>query len=100
LGITWTAPKGLSLRGQARYVGRFYYDTTSSGGPFETPAHTVFDMAVSHSPTPWMDWRLSVINLTNLAYSESTYTGGASAKPWAQSMSAPRTLNAGITVRF
>jgi iron complex outermembrane receptor protein len=98
LGLTWNPNSKVRVYGQARYVGRLYIDTTSTAGrPYEQAGNVIYDASASYAWDKNVDVTVSALNLANKEYNEGTYTYN---KPWAQTVSLPRTINLGVRVRF
>jgi outer membrane receptor protein involved in Fe transport len=97
LGLTWKPSDKVRMYGQARYIGRYYIDTTTAGGPYEAAANVIYDASASYAWDKKVDVAVSVINLANKEYSEGTYSPTS---PWTQTVSAPRTLNMSLRVKF
>ena len=96
-GLTWVPSNKIRLYGQARYIGRFYIDTTSAGAPYAQGGNVIYDASASYAWDKDTDITLSALNLANREYNEGAYTYN---KPWTQTMSLPRTVNLAVRVRF
>lgn len=98
LGLTWNPNSKVRVYGQARYIGRFYIDTTSTvGRPYEQAGNVIYDASASYAWDKNVDVTVSALNLANKEYNEGAYTYN---KPWAQTVSLPRTVNLGVRVKF
>ncbi len=88
-----------SLRTYAglRYIGPMLIDTTSAGGPYGQASNTVYNASAIYALNKSMDVVASVVNLFNRQYSENSYNYS---QPYNQTLSMPRSVNAGLNVRF
>ena len=98
LGLTWNPNSKVRVYGQARYIGPFYFDTTSTvGQPYEQAGNVIYDASASYAWDKNVDVTVSALNLANKEYNEGAYTYN---KPWTQTVSLPRTVNLGVRVKF
>ncbi len=98
LGVTGRPVPALRLYAEARYVGPMPIDTTSVPGTvFEQGGATVWNASASYALDRRIDLFASVVNLFDKGYSEGGYTYN---QPYNRTLSQPRTVNAGVKVRF
>jgi iron complex outermembrane receptor protein len=100
LGVTWTPISQLRTYFEVFYIGQLYYaqgSTLPQTQPFSQASNTIFNLSGSYKISQNTEAFAKIINLLNKQYQDGTYTGGA---PYAQTLSMPLTLNAGIRVRF
>ena len=98
LGATWRPNAAWQTHVQARYIGSTNIDTTSTPGvAYQQGDVTVWDASLRYHLSKQTDLNASVVNLLDTQYSENAYTYN---QPWSRTLSMPRTLTVGVTLRF
>lgn len=97
LGATWTPMERLALTGQAHYIGRMNYASSTTTGTEAQGSNTVFDVNARYRLSPKVDLSLAVDNVFNRTYTDSTWTAD---EPYTQTLSPPRMAYLGLQARF
>ena len=98
LGATWKPIDKLRTYVELRYIGPMLIDTTSvANTTFGQGGNTVYNASANYAWDKSLDLFASVVNLSDHQYSENNYTYN---QPFNRVLSMPRTVNAGLKVRF
>ena len=98
LQLRWQPTSDLQAQLSWRYIGRMPIDTTSvAGTAYYQGSNSVLDAGLNYRYSKRLDVWLSGSNLLDRSYSENGYTY---TQPFNRTLSAPRTLNAGLRLRF
>jgi iron complex outermembrane receptor protein len=97
LGITWKPIPKLSLQAQAHYIGRMNYYSSVSNGTHSQGSNTVFDVGARYQLTRAVAVTLSVNNVFNRIYTDSTWTYN---QPYTQTLSPTRMVYLGMQATF
>lgn len=98
LGATWKPGDKLRTHAELRYIGSMPIDTTSVANTvFSQGGVTVFNASVSYAWNKTTDVFASAVNLFDKEYSENSYTY---TQAYNRTLSMPRTVTAGIKLRF
>ena len=94
LRIDWRRRPGLRARVEARYIGPLFTDTTSTANTvYGQGSVVVVDASAGFRLAAGWDVTAAVTNALGREYSENTY---AFTQPFNRTLSAPRTLSAGL----
>ncbi|WP_438391721.1 TonB-dependent receptor [Caballeronia sp. DA-9] len=97
LGVVWSPVSKLELSGQARYIGRMNYASSTTTGTQSQGSNTVFDISCRYRVSPAVDVTLAVDNVLNRTYTDNTWTYN---QPYTQTLSPPRMAYVGVQARF
>ena len=99
VGVTYKPSRKAQTYVELRYTGPMLLDTTSKQGMtrFGQRSNTVINASANYAWSDSIDLFATVSNLLDREYGESTYSVN---QPYNQVLSSPRTVNAGLRVRF
>lgn len=99
IGANWKPTPRLRTFAEVRYIGAMLLDTTSNSSTmrFGQGSSTIVNASATYALEKTVDVFGSVVNLFDRGYSENTY---AYNQPYNRTLSQPRTLTAGVRVRF
>lgn len=99
IGANWKPTPRLRTFAEVRYIGAMLLDTTSNSSTmrFGQGSNTIVNASATYALEKSVDVFGSVVNLFDRGYSENTY---AYNQPHNRTLSQPRTLTAGVRVRF
>lgn len=99
IGANWKPTPRLRTFAEVRYIGAMLLDTTSNSSTmrFGQGSNTIVNASATYALEKTVDVFGSVVNLFDRGYSENTY---AYNQPYNRTLSQPRTLTAGVRVRF
>lgn len=99
IGANWKPTPRLRTFAEVRYIGAMLLDTTSNSSTmrFGQGSNTIVNASATYALEKTVDLFGSVVNLFDRGYSENTY---AYNQPYNRTLSQPRTLTAGVRVRF
>lgn len=98
LGVNWDMTDRLHGYAQMLYIGPMYIDeTTTPGVNYGQGSNTIYNLSASYALTPKIDLLGHMVNVFNHPYSENAYTV---TQPWTATLSAPRTFDVGVRVKF
>jgi outer membrane receptor protein involved in Fe transport len=99
LSATWKPQQRIKAYAEARYTGPMLLDTTSNGGTarFGQGGAVVLNASLDYAWNKAINLFVSAQNLTDREYGETPY--GIN-QPYNRILSLPRTVNAGVRMRF
>jgi outer membrane receptor protein involved in Fe transport len=96
-GVVWNPTRKFELSGQAHYIGRMNYSSSTTTGTHSQGSNTVFDIGCRYHVSPTIDITLAVNNLLNRTYTDNTWTYD---QPYTQTLSPPRMAYVGVQAGF
>lgn len=97
-GVTWRPDSRLRVYAEAHYVGRLYIDTTSTVDTrYSQGGATVWNASASWTVAANVSLNAGIQNAFGKSYSENAYTFN---QPFNRTLSLPRTVMAGVKVRW
>lgn len=98
LGVTWQPSEKLNTYAELRYIGPVLTDTTTTANTsYSQGGVTMFNVSARYAINKKIDVFATVVNLFDKQYSENGYSAG---QDYNRTLSMPRTLNAGMKLRF
>jgi len=96
-GVNWTPIGQLELEAMAHYFGRMNYSSSSTTGTYSQGSSTTVDLSARYHFNHSIDLTLSIDNLLNRTYTDSTWTYN---QPYGQTVAPPRMAYAGVQAKF